>query len=163
MQLLQQQMQCCWSCHQAASDRATCTTLRLVHHFFLSFFHWHHTDAPMLPAAGDGKLGLLIAQVLACKRPGQVTLLGRHQSKMSLVQGLAARIVVTPEVVQQHSGKFDLAVEASGKQLAGQDHCSSMSDEHPCWHACMSWWKCCYAPATCAIQLYKHWLLAGQM
>lgn len=69
-----------------------------------------------MPAAGDGKLGLLIAQVLACKRPGQVTLFGRHESKMSLVQGLAARVVVSPEVVQQHSGKFDLAVEASGKQ-----------------------------------------------
>lgn len=78
--------------------------------------HFSHTCLP--PGAGDGKLGLLIAQVLACARPGQVTLFGRHESKMSLVQGMSARVVVSPAVVQQYSGKFDLAVEASGGRAA---------------------------------------------
>jgi threonine dehydrogenase-like Zn-dependent dehydrogenase len=83
-------------------------------------------------AAGDGKLGLLVAQLLACQRPGQVTLFGRHASKMSLVQGLAAQLVVSDELVARHSGKFDLVVEASGGWLRPAPALPLLA-EVPCW------------------------------
>jgi threonine dehydrogenase-like Zn-dependent dehydrogenase len=40
---------------------------------------------------GDGKLGLLVAQVLALAAPGRVTLFGRHADKMALVRGDLSR------------------------------------------------------------------------
>ncbi len=66
--------------------------------------------------AGDGKLGLLVAQVLACHAPGRVTLFGRHTAKMALVQGLAERLVVDEHTASKHAAAFDLVVEAAGEQ-----------------------------------------------
>lgn len=41
---------------------------------------------------GDGKLGLLVAQLLVLSGQ-EVTLLGRHARKMGLVEGATARVV----------------------------------------------------------------------
>lgn len=65
--------------------------------------------------AGDGRLGLLIAQVCALQAPsGRVTHFGRHPEKMSLVTGTAAQVVSSDAAVEEHAGQFDLVVEASG-------------------------------------------------
>ena len=74
--------------------------------------------SPDCPAAGDGKLGLLVAQVLAVRAPGRVTLFGRHASKMGLVQGLQERLLVDDGTASKHAGAFDLVVEATGERLA---------------------------------------------
>lgn len=69
---------------------------------------------------GDGKLGLLVAQVLALAAPGSVTLFGRHAEKMALVRGdgLAARVVVEEEdraaPPPPLDAQFDVVVEATG-------------------------------------------------
>lgn len=86
--------------------------------------------------AGDGKLGLLVAQVLACSgRCGTLTLIGRHAAKMALVTGGASSTApACPEAVggaggalriervsasdeaalAALAGRFDMTVEASG-------------------------------------------------
>ena len=61
---------------------------------------------------GDGKLGLLCAQVVA-SAGAAVTLFGKHPNKLEI----AARRDIETVVVDQantHSRKFDVAVEASG-------------------------------------------------
>ncbi|KAG1673409.1 hypothetical protein FOA52_002174 [Chlamydomonas sp. UWO 241] len=76
---------------------------------------------------GDGKLGLLCAAVLAAhseKLDCKVTLIGRHASKMGLVAGLAATVVLPrgeggdeggeADVLSALEGKFDVVIEASG-------------------------------------------------
>lgn len=86
--------------------------------------------------AGDGKLGLLVAQVLACSgRCGALTLIGRHAAKMALVTGGASstapacaeavggaggalrieRVSASDEAaLAALAGRFDMTVEASG-------------------------------------------------
>ncbi|KAF8073035.1 neoA [Scenedesmus sp. PABB004] len=65
---------------------------------------------------GDGRLGLLIAAVLADRAPGRVTHFGRHADKLALVPGTAARVVVGEGAgaLEEHAGGFELVVEASG-------------------------------------------------
>jgi alcohol dehydrogenase len=59
---------------------------------------------------GDGKLGLLIAQVLAA-RGAQVHLLGRHKEKMKLVE--SARIT-TELMAKKGPGRAPMVVDATG-------------------------------------------------
>jgi len=66
---------------------------------------------------GDGRLGLLIAQVCALHAPGRVTHFGRHPDKMSLVSGTVGQVVSFEEAAEKHTGAFDLVVEASGDVL----------------------------------------------
>ncbi|MEW5299730.1 MAG: hypothetical protein WDW36_002716 [Sanguina aurantia] len=71
---------------------------------------------------GDGKLGLLIAQVLAAERGDacSISLFGRHEAKMRLVQGVAQRTVIPPDseapmtAFPALAGAFDLCIEATG-------------------------------------------------
>ncbi|EFJ51367.1 hypothetical protein VOLCADRAFT_103412 [Volvox carteri f. nagariensis] len=70
---------------------------------------------------GDGKLGLLVGQVLvrhvAAAGGPRVTLIGRHAAKMALVQGDAERLVSEGDgtaLAERLAGQFDLVVEASG-------------------------------------------------
>jgi alcohol dehydrogenase len=60
---------------------------------------------------GDGKLGLLIAQVLAAHR-AQVHLWGRHKDKMKLVEGPG----ITAEAIGKKlpAGEYPMVVDASG-------------------------------------------------
>lgn len=64
--------------------------------------------------AGDGRLGLLLAQVCALQAPARVTHFGRHPEKMQLVTGTAAQLIATEEAANQHAGSFDVVIEASG-------------------------------------------------
>jgi threonine dehydrogenase-like Zn-dependent dehydrogenase len=70
------------------------------------------TEETRVAVIGDGKLGLLCAQVL--KTTGApVTLVGKHQSKLNI----AARRGIETITVAQATGRsreFDVAVEASG-------------------------------------------------
>lgn len=61
---------------------------------------------------GDGKLGLLCAQVIATTG-AQVTLIGKHKSKMAIV-GRRGIESVSPDAITKLRGIFDIAVEASG-------------------------------------------------
>ena len=86
---------------------------------------------------GDGKLGLLVAQVLVASGLAKVTLLGRHKSKMDLVEGLHRCVILNAHAtapsdsshgsrgadvdpdpaldpVSALEGTFPLVVEASG-------------------------------------------------
>jgi alcohol dehydrogenase len=72
--------------------------------------HLHPTDRVLV--IGDGKLGLLVSQVL--RLPGaDVTLLGRHPNKGVLVEPLGVRF--TNDVESIRAG-FDLVVECTGNQ-----------------------------------------------
>jgi threonine dehydrogenase-like Zn-dependent dehydrogenase len=80
-------------------------------------------EAPQkIAVLGDGKLGLLCAQVLALEAgPGRVTLFGRHEEKMALVDGVSERVVVPKDSADalaklhaDYGGAFDLVVEATG-------------------------------------------------
>ncbi|GLC46561.1 hypothetical protein PLESTB_001620900 [Pleodorina starrii] len=73
---------------------------------------------------GDGKLGLLVGQVLvrhvAAAGGPRVTLIGRHADKMALVQGDADRVVSEGDgsaIAERLAGQFDLVVEASGSAV----------------------------------------------
>lgn len=63
---------------------------------------------------GDGKLGLLIAQVLKIVTP-EVTLAGHHPAKLALAQGCGIRTVMAGEMAGDK--QFDLVVEATGTAL----------------------------------------------
>eukprot|EP01023_Acetabularia_acetabulum_P060316 TRINITY_DN7250_c0_g1_i7.p1 TRINITY_DN7250_c0_g1~~TRINITY_DN7250_c0_g1_i7.p1 ORF type:complete len:360 (+),score=61.46 TRINITY_DN7250_c0_g1_i7:60-1082(+) len=63
---------------------------------------------------GDGRLGLLISQVLVERGVRNVSLFGRHQDKMELIVGDLERIHSSAEVVEKHAGQFDIAIEATG-------------------------------------------------
>jgi threonine dehydrogenase-like Zn-dependent dehydrogenase len=82
---------------------------------------------------GDGKLGLLVAAVLQAEgEKCRVTLVGRHASKMELVEGLHAYVLLPSadtaktsnidngsnalpqDVLSELEGRFSLVVEASG-------------------------------------------------
>lgn len=61
---------------------------------------------------GDGKLGLLCAQVLALTG-ASVTMVGKHASKLKIVARRGIETVTTLQVTGR-KGTFDIAVEASG-------------------------------------------------
>lgn len=67
--------------------------------------------------AGDGKLGLLVAQLLAAEG-ARVIMFGRHASKMQLVQGLQEMVILSESEVEdpvaKFEGRFQLVIEASG-------------------------------------------------
>ena len=62
---------------------------------------------------GDGKLGLLVAQVLARERC-ELTVLGRHREKLALLDDMVVRTLIEGEGTGPRAGTFDVAVEATG-------------------------------------------------
>jgi threonine dehydrogenase-like Zn-dependent dehydrogenase len=60
---------------------------------------------------GDGKLGLLVAQVLA-QRGADVVLVGRHARKLAVAQALGLRTASSAEALPRKA--LDLVVEATG-------------------------------------------------
>ena len=96
------------------------------------------STAQAIAVVGDGRLGLLVAQVLAVAAPGRVVLFGRHQDKMQLVTGLKAmRVHVDDREEKQavgHQQQFDLVVEASGE--GGQGSCITHSTLGTCVSLC---------------------------
>jgi len=61
---------------------------------------------------GDGKLGQLIARVLASRTPN-LTLVGKHESKMQKAAAAGVRVSSIAEV-RQPIRKFDIVVDATG-------------------------------------------------
>jgi threonine dehydrogenase-like Zn-dependent dehydrogenase len=61
---------------------------------------------------GDGKLGILCAQVIALKK-NPVTVIGKHPNKLKIVNRLGID-TTDPIAAAKQSGKYDLVVEASG-------------------------------------------------
>ena len=59
---------------------------------------------------GDGKLGLLVAQVLAT-HGARVTLVGRHARKLAIARGLGLETVSVDDLTRK---SFDVAIEATG-------------------------------------------------
>ena len=70
------------------------------------------TEETRVAVIGDGKLGLLCAQVIATTG-AKVTLIGKHQSKLAIAErrGIGTNTV---DKAQQRKGKFGVVVEASG-------------------------------------------------
>lgn len=68
--------------------------------------------------------------MLAIRAPGRVTLFGRHENKMALVSGLAARRLVDESTASSHAGEFDLVVEATGARGWG---CEVLRRAAGCW------------------------------
>lgn len=62
---------------------------------------------------GDGKLGLLCAQVLGTTG-AVVTLIGKHASKLQIAQRRNIETMLLNENLKHRKGEFDLVVEASG-------------------------------------------------
>jgi threonine dehydrogenase-like Zn-dependent dehydrogenase len=70
------------------------------------------TEETLVAVIGDGKLGLLCAQVL--KTTGApVTLVGKHSSKLEIAERRGIETIAVAQA-QSRSREFDLAVEASG-------------------------------------------------
>jgi len=70
------------------------------------------TEDTSVAVIGDGKLGLLCAQVLATTGP-KVTLIGKHQNKLTIAerQGIDTNTI---DQAEKRKGEFDVVVEASG-------------------------------------------------
>ena len=64
---------------------------------------------------GDGKLGLLCAMSLAL-RSKNVTLIGKHASKMSVVQKSGVEAIELNSLPASMNRRFDVVVEASGSE-----------------------------------------------
>ncbi len=74
------------------------------------------TEDTRVAVIGDGKLGLLCAQVLATTG-AEVTLIGKHRNKLAIA---ARRGIETNTIdkAQQREGEFGVVVEASGSPTA---------------------------------------------
>ncbi len=64
---------------------------------------------------GDGKLGLLCAMSLA-RRSQNVTLIGKHQTKISSAEKNGVEGILLDDLKQSMFGRFDVVVEASGSE-----------------------------------------------
>ncbi len=70
------------------------------------------TSDTRVAVIGDGKLGLLCAQVTATTG-APVTLIGKHQNKLRIAEHRGIETLLT-EKARQRAREFDVAVEASG-------------------------------------------------
>ena len=76
------------------------------------------TPGTKVAVIGDGKLGLLCAQVLGTTG-AVVTLIGRHANKLQIAQNRNVETMLSDKT-RQRQGEFDVVVEASGS-AAGFD------------------------------------------
>ena len=76
------------------------------------------TEVTGAAVIGDGKLGLLCAQVLATTGAA-VTLIGKHPSKLQIAAGRGIETITT-EQAKSRTRQFDLVVEASGSSSGFQ-------------------------------------------
>ncbi|MDQ1590013.1 MAG: hypothetical protein QOG71_640 [Pyrinomonadaceae bacterium] len=63
---------------------------------------------------GDGKLGLLSAQAVRAQTGAAVTLVGKHENKLSIARARGVETVLVEDLPQGRAGAFDVVVEASG-------------------------------------------------
>ncbi len=78
--------------------------------------HLRPTDR--VAVLGDGKLGLLCAQVIAAASPCDLTVIGKHENKLALAR---ARGIATRFVEQAPLRSYDVVVECTGSP-AGFEH-----------------------------------------
>ena len=71
--------------------------------------------ATTVAVIGDGKLGLLCAMSLAL-RSQNVTIIGKHQTKMAIAENAGVTLLLLAEVDAKIFGTFDVVVEASGSE-----------------------------------------------
>ena len=71
--------------------------------------------ATRVAVIGDGKLGLLCTMCLAL-RSQNVTLVGKHSSKMEMVRNSGVDVVELVALTASMNGNFDIVVEASGSE-----------------------------------------------
>ncbi len=71
-------------------------------------------DEPRVGIIGDGKLGLLCAIAMS-KRTSQVTLIGKHASKLSIATEFGIETKFVSELSDLESA-FDIVIEASGSE-----------------------------------------------
>ena len=70
------------------------------------------TTKSSVAVIGDGKLGLLCAQVLRTTG-AEVTVIGRHENKLAIARKRSIETMLS-ETAGQRKGEFDVVVEASG-------------------------------------------------
>ncbi|MBK6428423.1 MAG: alcohol dehydrogenase catalytic domain-containing protein [Blastocatellia bacterium] len=70
-------------------------------------------DSTTVALIGDGKLGLLIGQVLATTG-ARLTAYGRHRSKLAVLETKGATVRLSSDGHEDVRGAFDVVVEASG-------------------------------------------------
>jgi threonine dehydrogenase-like Zn-dependent dehydrogenase len=70
------------------------------------------TDDTRVAVVGDGKLGLLCAQMLATTGAA-VTLIGKHENKLAIAERCGIE-TATVDAAEKRKGRFDVVVEASG-------------------------------------------------
>lgn len=73
--------------------------------------HVHPTDRVVV--LGDGKLGLLCAQVLQLTSC-DLLVIGRHEESLGILARRGIRILLDPKGPRDPSGLFDVVVEATG-------------------------------------------------
>ncbi|HEV2860328.1 MAG TPA: alcohol dehydrogenase catalytic domain-containing protein [Pyrinomonadaceae bacterium] len=71
-------------------------------------------EGERVAVVGDGKLGLLCAQALRSLTGAEVTLVGRHASKMEVARRRGVETLKVDELPASTARAFDVAVEASG-------------------------------------------------
>ena len=112
-----------------------------------------HFDTQVLPPApqaipagskvaviGDGKLGLLVAQVLALQgslkdSTPSIRHFGRHAEKLQLVKGTDTEVVQDNATIMEKHGQVNSSGTSRNKRkyLKGCDACHS---QHAAWHLC---------------------------
>jgi threonine dehydrogenase-like Zn-dependent dehydrogenase len=63
---------------------------------------------------GDGKLGLLIAQVVLSLQPRELTVFGKHATKLNLLPDAIQTFVLDAATTTTFENKFDVVVDATG-------------------------------------------------
>ncbi|RJP56664.1 MAG: alcohol dehydrogenase [Candidatus Auribacter fodinae] len=76
----------------------------------------HLNPEDKIAIIGDGKLGLLIAQVLQSNTIFDFTLFGRHPERTDQLKSCSAIKIVTNYESNRYHAKFDAVIEASGTQ-----------------------------------------------
>jgi threonine dehydrogenase-like Zn-dependent dehydrogenase len=74
----------------------------------------HVREGERVAVVGDGKLGLLCAQALQVLTGAEVTLVGRHESKMRVAARRGVETVRSDELKPSAQRAFDVVVEATG-------------------------------------------------
>jgi threonine dehydrogenase-like Zn-dependent dehydrogenase len=135
---------------------------------------------------GDGKLGLLIAQLLA-SQGHSVTHLGRHERKLGLVEGTTRQLVTEStakelaEVGPRTTAKLDCRLGTTGSTVPPPDRMGLIvtfsAECHSCWESCFAcgrvftwflfwmerWhaWRDCSRSQWCASELGRRCRLQG--
>lgn len=71
------------------------------------------TEETRVAVIGDGKLGLLCAQVMATTGAKKLTLIGKHENKLAIAAGRGIETMTVNEAAKL-AARFDVTVEASG-------------------------------------------------